>query len=160
VVEDALTFANIVGTLHAEKKQFSRQGVVATSYADLQKGADVLFAGFNNNWTIYLTRSMRYHFMSNTEGYNWIEDQKNPNLKIGLERLDGDTNEPQQIGLVARVFVGETNQPAIIMAGVGPAGTVTARVGYQSSIFERLPQNRTEKLADKEHGDSGKRERD
>lgn len=146
VLGDALTMANVEGTLRGEKKRFSTRGVVATNYADLQKGADVLFGGFNNEWTIYLTRSMRYHLMNDAEGYDWIEDQKNPAMKIGLEKLDNDILASPQYGLVARVFVGETNQPAIIMAGVGPAGTVAAgdfatNSQYLSDFLKSAPKN-------------------
>ncbi len=123
---DAVALADIVAALRAEKKPLAIRDESSTSFEDLQKSPVVLLGSFVNHWTIYLTRSMPYHFVRNTDGYQWIADQKNPEAKIGVSRIDKYTAGQQEFGLVARIIDSETKQPIIIVAGVTPTGTLAA----------------------------------
>ena len=137
---------SIALVLHSKDKQFTIRGEPAASYEDLQKGPVILLGAFNNDWVIYLTRSMHYHFAQNTDGFQWIEDQKNPSAKIGLQRIDKDTFGPQEFGLVARVIDSETKQPIIIIGGVTPVGSaaggqLVTNPQLLSDLLKTVPEN-------------------
>jgi hypothetical protein len=125
-INDAIAMANIAALLSNQKRQFTVQGEAGTTYEDLQKGPSVLLGAFNNDWSLYLTRNLRFHFLQNTDGFQWIEDQKDPSGKIGLQKTDEDTFGPTEYGLIARVTDPETKQPVVVLAGVTPVGTIAA----------------------------------
>ena len=55
-----MTIAKVVGALEARNKEvFIRRGS-ESSFSDLRSGAVVLIGAFNNEWSLRLTRQLRY----------------------------------------------------------------------------------------------------
>jgi hypothetical protein len=135
ILSDAVAMANIAGVLRSENKEFAIRSSAYTNFQDLQKGPAVLVGGFNNDWTIFFTRSMRYHFAGNSEGDQWIEDRNNPQAKIGMQNIRKEVYGPLEFALIARIFNTETKQPIILIAGVTPAGTMAAGTFVTSSQY-------------------------
>jgi hypothetical protein len=126
-LDDAITVAEIAGLLRADRKPFNIRGEGTTTYADLQKGPVILLGAFDNDWTMRLTRHMRFRLnQDGKEGAWWISDQKNPTARIGYTKLDGSIPLTQDMALVVRAFDPETKQPAIVVAGISPPGTTAA----------------------------------
>lgn len=56
----------------------------------------------------------------------WVSDDKQPGVKLGMVRADGNTVITEDLAIVARIMDSETNQPTIIVAGLCPPGTQAA----------------------------------
>ncbi len=132
VLDDAVSLTNISGLLLIEGKPFNIYPESDTTYGYLQKGPVILLGAFDNDWTMHFTRSMRYYFTENQDGYQYIADLKNPEARLGL-KLKG-ANRPQDFArvprqdyaLVGRLLEPETKQPIIIVAGITASATLAA----------------------------------
>jgi len=145
-MDDAVTMANLAAAMRAEKKQFSIRNMTETSYDDLLKGPVVLIGAYNNGWTMHFNQSMRYQFAQNSDNFQWISDRNDPNVKLGMEKVNQEIYGPQEYALVARVYEQETRQPAIFLGGVTPAGTLAAgefvtNPQYLKDFLKTLPAN-------------------
>jgi hypothetical protein len=149
VLGDMSTMADIAVMLRSYNKRAYIQGEAALGFEDLQKGPGVLMGAFNNEWTIQLTRSMRFRFDLDAESLEeWIADEKNPGERLGLVKLNDNQslNNPTDYALVARILDSETKQPLIIAAGITPSGTRMAGEyvidrQYLSDLIKTLPVN-------------------
>lgn len=145
-LHDAITLADIAGVLGAHKKAFSVRGQAFTIFEDLQKGPVVLLGSFNNHWTIRLMESMRFHFVTDPNGFmQWIADEQKPGARIG-EVQAGAYFTAEDYALVARVFVPQSKYPTIIAAGLDAASTHAAgdfitNPVYIDDFFKNAPQN-------------------
>jgi hypothetical protein len=121
--DDVATLARVAGTLESSKKSFAILGEADTKYENMQKGPVILLGAFNNDWTIYMAKSLRYFFAENDDGYEWITDQMNPSAKIGLQKSDNLKFGPEEYSLLARILNPETKQPTLLVGGITPVGT-------------------------------------
>ena len=126
VLADAETLVNIAGLLNGKNKAYITRGEGSTTFSDLQKGPVVLLGAFNNDWTMRVTKSMRFHFAMNEKTLVWwIEDRQHPGVKIG-ETSVTSLHLTDDYAVVARVLDPQTLQPTIVVAGVTPLATHAA----------------------------------
>ena len=130
-LEDAVSMSDISGLLLLERKPFNINPESDTTYEYLQKGPVILIGAYNNDWTMHFSRTMRYYFAQNEDGYQWIADQKNPEARlgfhqIGLNQQDFARVPRQDYALVGRLVDTETKQPIILVAGITASATLAA----------------------------------
>jgi hypothetical protein len=127
VLQDSITLANVVVMFRGDKKAYTMRPEGSTTFADLQKGPVVLLGAFDNDWTMRVTDSMRFHFVMDAEKSKWwIADRQRPDVEIGALRLDMERPTSSDYAIVARLFDPQTRQPVVVIAGVSPYGTHAA----------------------------------
>lgn len=129
IIDDVGPLINIAGLLRTSGKTYRVQGETTTSLTDLRRGPSVFIGAFDNGWTLRLTSPLRFHFANNPDMTRfWIEDRSNPNKQEWVL----DRNVQQQTGtykdyaIVARFIDTNTDQFAVVVAGIGRGGTVAA----------------------------------
>jgi hypothetical protein len=147
LLSDSITLTNVTALLRAYKKTYSVRGQAFTRFEDLQRGPVVLLGAFNNNWTMRLMKSMRFHFAEDPNGSRqWIADQEKPEVQIGLVQVNKGDFTTEDYALVARIIDPQTKLPTIIAAGVTAtathaAGDFITNASYLDDFFKKAPQN-------------------
>ncbi|MEI9969469.1 MAG: hypothetical protein WDM87_12915 [Terracidiphilus sp.] len=76
---DTVTIAKVVGALEARNKQVIIRRGSESSFSDLRSGAAVLIGAFNNEWSLRLTRQLRFSLAMDADQHLvYIRDAKNP----------------------------------------------------------------------------------
>jgi hypothetical protein len=132
---DAVTMARVVGALEARNKRVLIRRGSASSFSDLREGAVVLIGAFNNEWSLRLTRQLRYSLaMDPDQHLIYIRDAKNPASRI----WSWGTNQPrdpveganspklQDFALVSRIRDSETGHVVVVIGGLYTYGTEAA----------------------------------
>jgi len=132
---DTVTIAKVVGALEARNKQVIIRRGSESSFSDLRSGAAVLIGAFNNEWSLRLTRQLRFSLAMDTEKHVvYIRDAKNP-----LSRSwSWGTNQPpepvtganspklEDFALISRIRDSETGHVVVVIGGLYTYGTETA----------------------------------
>jgi hypothetical protein len=132
---DTVTIAKVVGALEARNKQVIIRRGSESSFSDLRSGAAVLIGAFNNEWSLRLTRQLRFSLALDTDQHVvYIRDAKNP-----LSRSwSWGTNQPpepvtganspklQDFALISRIRDSETGHVVVVIGGLYTYGTETA----------------------------------
>jgi hypothetical protein len=155
---DTVTIAKVVGALEARNKQVIIRRGSESSFSDLRSGATVLIGAFNNEWSLRLTRQLRFSLAMDTDQHVvYIRDAKNP-----LSRSwSWGTNQPpepvtganspklQDFALISRIRDSETGHVVVVIGGLYTYGTETAGEfltdpKLMEAIAKQLGPNRTE----------------
>ena len=132
---DTVTIARVVGALEARNKQVLIRRGSSSSFSDLREGAVVLIGAFNNEWSLRLTRQLRYSLAMDADRHIiYIRDAKNP----GSRNWSWATNQPpepvtganspklQDFALISRIRDSETGHVVVVIGGLYTYGTETA----------------------------------
>jgi hypothetical protein len=132
---DAVTIARVFGELQANGKQVLIRRENASSFSDLREGPVVLIGAFNNEWSLRLTRQLRYSLAMDAENHLiYIRDAKNPSSRAWSWK----TNQPRdQVGgaggpvlrdyaLITRMRNSETGHVLVVIGGLYTYGTQSA----------------------------------
>jgi hypothetical protein len=132
---DTVTIARVVGALEARGKNVDIRSDNTSSFSDLRKGAVVLIGAFNNEWSLRLTRPLRYSLtMDPGRHLVYIQDSKNP----GSRDWSWATNQPAQpvtgvnspkihdFALISRIRDSETGHAVVVIGGLYTYGTEAA----------------------------------
>ncbi len=132
---DTVTIARVVGALEARNKQVVIRRGSASSFSDLREGAVVLIGAFNNEWSLRLTRQLRYSLaMDPDQHLIYIRDAKNPSSRL----WSWGTNQPrepvtganspklQDFALISRIRDSETGHVVVVVGGLYTYGTEAA----------------------------------
>lgn len=132
---DAVTIARVVGTLESKGKKVIIRREGASSFSDLREGAVVLVGAFNNEWSLRLTRQLRYSLALDPDRHLiYIKDAKNPssrswswatNLRPVHQGQAGHV-PLQDYALVSRIWNSETGHAVIVIGGLYTYGTEAA----------------------------------
>jgi hypothetical protein len=132
---DTVTIARVVGALEARKKNVVIRRGNSSSFSDLREGAVVLIGAFNNEWSLRLTRPLRYSLALDPDQHLvYIRDAKAPssrNWSWGTnqppEPLTG-ANSPkiQDFALISRIRDSETGHVVVVIGGLYTYGTEAA----------------------------------
>jgi hypothetical protein len=155
---DTVTIAKVVGALEARNKQVIIRRGNESSFSDLRSGAAVLIGAFNNEWSLRLTRQLRFSLAMDTDQHVvYIRDAKNP-----LSRSwSWGTNQPREpvtganspkledFALISRIRDSETGHVVVVIGGLYTYGTETAGEfltdpKLMEAIAAQLGPNRTE----------------
>jgi hypothetical protein len=132
---DTVTIARVVGALEARHKQvLIRQGS-SSSFSDLREGAVVLIGAFNNEWSLRLTRQLRFSLALDAGKHLiYIQDAQNP----ASRSWSWATNQPRQpitgvnsprikdFALVSRIRDAGTGHVVVVIGGLYTYGTEAA----------------------------------
>ncbi len=132
---DTVTIAQVVGELEARKKQVLIRRGSESSFSDLRSGAVVLIGAFNNEWSLRLTRQLRYSLAMDADQHLiYIRDAKNP----ASRGWSWATNQPprpvtganspklQDFALISRIRDSETGHVVVVIGGLYTYGTEAA----------------------------------
>jgi hypothetical protein len=132
---DAVTIARVVGTLESKGKNVIIRREGASSFSDLREGAVVLVGAFNNEWSLRLTRPLRYSLALDSDKHLiYIKDAKNSSSRswswaTNLPRDHQGTagHAPlQDYALISRIWNSETGHVVIVIGGLYTYGTEAA----------------------------------
>jgi hypothetical protein len=132
---DAVTIARVVGVLEVRKKRVLIRKGNSSSFSDFREGAVVLIGAFNNEWSLRLTRQLRYSLALDAERHLiYIRDAKNPSSRS----WSWATNQPhdhvagansptlQDFALISRIRDSETGHVVVVIGGLYTYGTQAA----------------------------------
>jgi len=129
---DAMTMARVSGILESHGKKVVIRQEGASSFSDLREGPVVLIGAFNNEWSLRLTRKLRYSLaLDPAQHLIYIKDAKNPSGRNWSWRTDQPTDHQgaaggpalQDYALISRVWNSETGHAVIIIGGLYTYGT-------------------------------------
>jgi hypothetical protein len=132
---DAVTTARVVGVLESNGKKVLIRRENASSFSDLREGPVVLIGAFNNEWSLRLTRQLRFTLALDAENHLiYIKDGKNPSSRA----WSWGTNQPtDHVGgrggpvlydyaLISRIRNSETGHVLVVIGGLYTYGTQSA----------------------------------
>jgi hypothetical protein len=132
---DTVTVARVVSVLAAREKQVLIRRGRSSSFSDLREGAAVLIGAFNNEWSLRLTRQLRYSLAMDAEKHLvYIRDAKNPSARTWSwgtnqpRELTTGVNSPkvQDYALISRIRDSETGHAVVVVGGLYTYGTQAA----------------------------------
>jgi hypothetical protein len=101
--------------------------VDAVSFTDVREAPSVMVGAFSNQWTLQMTKELRFVF-GRVRGENWsIREQATPFRSWTL--LDESVVKAPQdrdYALITRFFEKGTGQPFVALGGIGSSGTKAA----------------------------------
>jgi hypothetical protein len=117
----------LVRLLDSRHAAYSVQPASSTVFADLRQGPAILLGGLDNPWAMRAQENLRFRLESDANGFDWISDTRDP----GLKKWFVDFNRPYSkvttdFAIVAHFRAPNTQQPTLIVAGLGENGTKAA----------------------------------
>ena len=128
IIDDLNPLVNIAGTLRSYGKNYRVLGESTTNLTDLRRNPSIFIGAFDNAWTLRLTSALRFHFVNDSSMSKlWIEDREQPEKREWLlDRSQQKTEDYKDYAIVARFIPPDTDQYAVVVAGIGRGGTVAA----------------------------------
>ena len=128
IIDDLNPLVNIAGTLRSYGKNYRVLGESTTNLTDLRRNPSIFIGAFDNSWTLRLTSPLRFHFVNDPSMSKlWIEDREQPEKREWLlDRSVQKTEDYKDYAIVARFIPPDTDQYAVVVAGIGRGGTVAA----------------------------------
>lgn len=132
---DTVTIARVVGELERRNKKVAIRRGDSISFSDLRQGAAVLIGAFNNEWSLRLTRPLRYSLAMDPDRHLiYIRDARNPSSRS----WSWGTNQPrdpvvgvnsptmQDFALISLIRDSETGHVVMVIGGLYTYGTEAA----------------------------------
>jgi hypothetical protein len=132
---DAVTMARVVGALESRGKTVVIRNENSRTFSDLREGPVVLIGAFNNEWSLRLTRQLRYSLALDADKHLiYIRDSKNPSSRgwswaTNQSRENvGQVHGPpmQDFALISRIRNSETGHVVVVIGGLYTYGTQSA----------------------------------
>ncbi len=132
---DVVTIAKVAGVLEANQKVVLIRRENSRSFSDLREGAVVLIGAFNNEWSLRLTRQLRYSLALDAEKHLiYIKDAKNPASRSwcwGTNQprshvLGANSPRLQDYALISRIRDSGTGHVVVVIGGLYTYGTEAA----------------------------------
>jgi hypothetical protein len=126
-LSDLQALLRIVRLLDHKGATYRVQPASSTTFADLRQGPVVLLGGLDNPWTMRAQQNLRFRLESDGNGFDWITDSHDP----GARKWFVDFNRPYSkvttdYAIVSYFRDPGTQQPTLIIAGMGENGTKAA----------------------------------
>ncbi len=132
---DAVTIARLSAILSAQGKDYVIRRETASSFADFRERPVVLVGAFNNEWSLRLTRGMRFSLaMDSARRVIFIRDREHPDSRDWQWGIDPHPEENARGGaktlhdyaLISRTLDAETGHDVIVLGGLYIYGTQAA----------------------------------
>lgn len=132
---DTVTIARVWGILAAHGKKVYIRPEGASSFSDLREGPVVLVGAFNNEWSLRLTRSLRYSLaLDPARHLIYIKDSQHPESRAWSWQTDQRPDDQGGVGnaplvdyaLISRIWNSETGHPIVSIGGLYTYGTQAA----------------------------------
>jgi hypothetical protein len=126
-LSDLQAMLRIVTVLDHKSINYRVQSASSTTFADLRQGPAILLGGLDNPWTLRAQQNLRFRLQTDGNGVDWISDSHDPAAK----KWSVDFNRPYSqvttdYAIVALFRDPGTQQPTLIIAGMGENGTKAA----------------------------------
>lgn len=128
-VGDAITLSRLVGLLQTRGSQYRVQTRSTTAFSDLRRGPSILIGAQNNDWTLRLSRNLRFSFerLEDAVDTSIIRDRQDPaHDEWSVAFLRPYVELTKDYAIVSRVQDANTEQTAVIVGGIGYWGTLAA----------------------------------
>jgi hypothetical protein len=154
---DAVTIARVSAILAQFNKDFVIRRENSSSFADLRERPVVLIGAFNNEWSLQLTRNLRFGLaMDSTRQLIYIRDRQHPESRdwawnVGPHPEESDRNSATVLhdyALISRILDSETGHDVVVLGGLYAYGTQAAGEFLASRDMAALPPAT---LLDKSH---------
>ncbi len=124
---DAVTLSRIQTLLNDRHKPNRVQLARFTTFSDLRSGPVILVGAFDNPWTLRLTAKMRFRFIGSdgTQG-NIVDSKSNAGSNWAVDFHVPYSDRTQDYAIVAITHDDTLDQPMVVVAGIGPNGTMAA----------------------------------
>lgn len=132
---DTVTVADVAGVLEAHRKRVVIRPGDSSSFSDLRQGPVVLVGAFNNEWSLRLTRDLRFSLSMDTgKRVIYIRDAKSPTARTwswGINQprqpaTGANSPKVQDFALISRIRDSETGQAVVVIGGLYTYGTQAA----------------------------------
>jgi hypothetical protein len=132
---DAVTMARVVATLESAGKTVVIRNENSRTFSDLREGPVVLIEAFNNEWSLRLTRQLRYSLALDADKHLiYIRDSKNTSSRSWSWATNqsrenvGQVHGPvlQDYALISRIRNSETGHVVVVIGGLYTYGTQSA----------------------------------
>lgn len=126
-ISDLQALLRIVRLLDHKGATYRVQSSSSTNFADLRQGPTILLGGLDNPWTMRAQQNLRFGLQTDGNGVDWISDSHDP----GARKWSVDFNRPYSkvttdYAIIALFRDPGTQQPTLIVAGMGENGTKAA----------------------------------
>lgn len=155
---DAVTIAKISSVLVSEGKQVVIRRENSSSFSDLREQPVVLVGAFNNEWSLRLTRPLRFSLaMDPARKIIYIRDREHPESRQWAWSIGPHEPDPNRANgvtlhdyaLISRIPNSETGQAIVIIGGLFTYGTEAAGEFLADpqlmSLTKSIPINVTQK---------------
>ncbi len=120
----ALDMANVISSHH---RDYRVRLTVSTTLDDLRYGPVIMVGGLDNQWTMRALAPLRFHFAGSDEDRYWIADSSRPSYRgWWLDLKQPYAMVTRDYAIIARLHNEQTDQPEVIVAGIGMSGTAAA----------------------------------
>ena len=149
IIDDVSPLVNVAGLLRTYGRNYRVLGESSTTLTDLRRGPSVFIGAFDNGWTLRLTAPLRFHFANDPAmTHFWIEDRANPGRHDWMldRSVQQQTGTYKDYAIVARFVEPNTDQFAVVAAGIGRGGTVAAGeflvdTHHMEDMLNRMPSD-------------------
>lgn len=127
-VGNAQALANVSFLFAAHGKKLQVRGGRSLSLADLRGKPALLIGAFSNQWTLDLTRHLRFYFEGNAKSATaLVRDRQNPGT-TDWKVVEPWSNPKSQVdyAIISRFSDPTTEQVVVVMAGITHLGTQAA----------------------------------
>jgi hypothetical protein len=125
-VSDIVSYSKVTDLLTRRNRVYRTKGSADTKIEDLRQGPVILIGGLDNVWTMRLVSSLRYTFFASNKKESEIRDSKDSSHVWSFNNMQSATGNTRDYAIVASYFDPTIEQPVLIVAGIGKAGTQAA----------------------------------
>lgn len=144
---DAMCLSELAAFLAKNHHSFHVRGGSSTSFADLRDNTSILIGGYTNDWTMRMTRNLRFSFADDiAKGAIYVQDRKNTaERKWQVQNYWPDWKIPVDYAIVSRIQDPETGRVLVTAAGITHYGTAAAgefltNPKYLTQALEQAPK--------------------
>jgi hypothetical protein len=145
---DAIAVARLTSVLGNAEKPFLVREESQTSYSDLRNGPTILVGLFNNEWSLRLSRSLRFGLGLDAQRHLiYIRDNRATNSRVWSVVADYQTNPPanrasgqpmRDFALISRVVNSDTGKALVVIGGLYTYGTQAAAEFISDRQLDKL----------------------
>jgi len=125
-VSDIVSYSRFTDILTKHSRAYTTVGSADARLEQARNGPVVLIGGFDNLWTLRLTSKLRFRFQERSPSDSDIVDSEHPGTAWRFDNLQKAMVNTQDYAIVASYFDSTIDQPVLIAAGIGKAGTQVA----------------------------------
>jgi hypothetical protein len=147
---DVVTIARVGAILSSFGKDFLVRQENSRSFADLRERPVVLIGAFNNEWSLQLTRNLRFTLALDPNRHLlYIRDRDHPDARLWawdtgphpVELQRGGSATLHDYALITRILDSETGHDVIVMGGLYAYGTQAAGEFLSDRDMASLPNS-------------------
>lgn len=145
-ISDVVVLTHVGVELESRHKPFRVAASPETTFPQLREGPVILIGGFNNVWSVRVTKSMRFGFVAENGIGSIVDSHDSGHVKWSIPWRMAYPDFSHDYAIVARFHDPTIGQPVVIAAGIGDAGTESAgefisNPDYFGILVQQAPRN-------------------